>query len=99
MTILAFYPVNNDLGWERHDFDCMDDEKAFKVLWEHGDEVYARFYDMESHFGDRNTYDLPYPMRDADDFEEDYNDEELDGGWWCKTLHVPSDYVKQVMGE
>lgn len=92
MTILVFYPVENVLGWERHDFDCMDDETAFKVLWEHGDKVYARFYDMTQ----RKSGDFYY-MGTPDDFETDYNDEELDGGWWCKSLHVSTDFVKQIV--
>ena len=95
MTILVFYPVENALGWERHDFDCMADDAAFKVLWANQDKLYARFYDMDSHYGDRG--ELDQYIRNADDFETDYNDEELDGGWWCKSLHVPTDFVKQIV--
>lgn len=95
MTILVFYPVDNVLGWEREDFDCMSDKDAFNILWNNGDSVYARFYDIESHCGDRG--ELDQYIRNADDFQTDYNDEELDGGWWCKTLHVPTDYVKQII--
>lgn len=21
----------------------------------------------------------------------------VDGGWWCKSLHVPTDFVKQIV--
>lgn len=100
MTILAFYPVNNSLDWERHTFDNDTDEEAFKTLWMNRISGYVNFYDMESHFGNRNTYDIPgHPFVDADDFETDYNDEELDGGWWVKPLHVPSDAVKRILAE
>ena len=96
MTILVFYPVINDLGWERYDFDCMADQDAFVLFWKKRIKLGVRMYDMESHYGDRG--ELDQYLCNADDFETDYNDEELDGGWWSKTLHVPTDFVKQVIG-
>jgi hypothetical protein len=50
---------------------------------------------MDAHYGDRG--DLDQYIRNADDFEEDYNDEELDGGFWVKTLHIPEEIVKKVV--
>lgn len=98
MTILVFYPVDNDLGWER-DADqvaCLDDDMAFKKMWEERDGLEARFYNM-----DTKSYSDPldqYGIRNAADFEEDYNDEELDGGnWWSKVLLVSEIFVKHVI--
>ena len=98
MVILAFYPVSNDLNWERHEFDGVTDEVAFKQLWDNFEVVGVRMFDMESHIGDRDTYGIgPWMMPDSDDFEEDYNNEDFDGGWWCKVLHVPSDFVRETI--
>ena len=100
MTILAFYPVGNESDWGRDEFDAVTDEEAFRAMWAHRVEMDVRFYDMESHYGNHDTYDIGcYHIGEADDFETDYNNEELDGGWWCKCLHVPSDIVKQIIME
>ena len=50
---------------------------------------------MESHYGNRDGFEQA--MFTADGFETDYNDKELDGGWWVKSLHVPSDIVDEVI--
>lgn len=103
MTILAFWSVDlGDLDIERHTLDDMSDLDAFDILWHKRDELNARFYDMESHYGAKDPYGLGYDpwIADSDQFQEDYNDEELDdGGWWTKVLHIPSDDVKLVINE
>ena len=74
---LAFYKVDNSLGLERHSFDCED--KSEKIM-----ETLAKLPD-----GECKIYNMDYygwgnrPAPNAADFEEDYNNEELDGGWWC----------------
>ena len=97
MTILALYPVNNDLGWGREDFENMPHNDAFNVLWWNRYRLGARFYNVES-FTEDDIYELSQYIGNADDFETDYNDEELDGGWWCKALLIPSDKVKEIIG-
>lgn len=96
MTILAFWSVDSD--FERDAFDGMPHEEAFRILWENQDKINARFYDVESFYGD-DAYGLQQYMGNADDFETDYNDEELDGGHWCKAFLVPSEDVKQIINE
>ncbi len=74
---LAFYKVENSLGLERHSFDCEDNsEKIMETLVQLPDGE-CKVYDME-HYGWGKE-----PGPNAADFETDYNDEELDGGWWC----------------
>ena len=69
--LLAFYSVGNSQDYERHTFDELYDEpeKIKEMLNKLGEDE-LRVYDIE------NKYDI-------DLFQEDYNDEDLDGGWWC----------------
>ena len=76
---LVFYPVDNELKLERHTFDLMTDEEAWKELQKLEG---VRVYDLTR--SDRNGR-----MLDLGDFVEDYNDEELDGGWWSTVLTLP----------
>lgn len=78
---LVFYPVDNELKFERHTFDAMTDEEAWNELQKLEG---ARVYDMTR--SDRNGQ-----MLDMGDFVEDYNDEELDGGWWSIVLALPEE--------
>lgn len=96
MTILVFWKVGNDLGIERNELDLISHEEALKKLWDNQEELDARFYDLESFTGD-DAYGLHNHIGNADDFEVDYNDEVLDGGWWCKALLIPSDEVKGIL--
>lgn len=96
MTILAFWKVG-DLDFERHTFDCMTHEDAFRILWENREKIDAKFYDVESFTLD-DAYGLHQYMGNADDLETDYNDELLDGGHWCKALLIPSDDVRVILG-
>lgn len=82
---LVFYPVENELNYERHSFDLMSDEEAWKELQKLES---ARVYDMTR--SDRNGQ-----MLDLGDFVEDYNDEELDGGWWSIILTLPEEQEEQ----
>ncbi len=95
MTILAFWKVGS-FDIERHTLDDVSHEEAFDILWHRQDELDARFYDMESFTLD-DAYGLHQYIGNADDFEEDYNDELLDGGYWCKSLLVRSDDVRRIV--
>ena len=72
--ILAFYRVDNSKEYERHTFDYIADEpkKILEMLSKLDDEE-LRIYDMDDKY-------------DVYDFEVDYNDEILDGGWWCVVI-------------
>ena len=72
---LAFYKVDNSQGYERHTFDYIFDKPSEikEMLYKLTDEE-LYMYDMNS------KYDARY-------FEDDYNDEILDGGWWCVVIN------------
>lgn len=96
MTILVFWKVG-DYDFERHSLDNTSHEEAFRLLWENQEKLDARFYDVESFTLD-DYYGLHQYMGNADDLEEDYNDELLDGGYWMKALLVPSNTVRVIIG-
>jgi len=72
---LAFYKVDNSKGYERHTFDKWFDRPYVikEMLSELSDEE-LHCYDME------NSIDMSI-------FQDDYNDEELNGGWWCVVIN------------
>ena len=75
--IIAFYKVDNSLNYERHSFDAMCDEPE-KIL-----EMLNKLPGEELKIYDANNYGYAHRVQpNLVDFEEDYNDEELDGGWW-----------------
>lgn len=75
--ILAFYKVDNSKQYDRHTFDNIYDkqEKILEMLRKLGDDEWIS-YDM-------STKSSSSKSLNASDFENDYNDEYLDGGWWC----------------
>lgn len=96
MTILAFWEVGS-YDVERHTLDNVSDIEAFDILWHNRDILDAVFYNM-----DTKSYSDPlgyYGIRNASDFEDDYNDEFLDGEHWTKVLHLDSDDVKRIIDE
>lgn len=96
MTILAFWSVRS-YEVERHTLDNVSDVDAFDILWHKRDELKAEFYNM-----DTSSYSDPfgqYGILNASDFEEDYNNEDLDGGHWTKVLHLDEASVKQIVEE
>lgn len=97
MTILAFYPVDNDLGWDRYpnEIYLLEPDMAFKKMWEERDALDAHFYNM-----DTRGYDDPleqYGLLNATDFETDYNDELYDGGFWVQVFVVDRSFVEEVV--
>ena len=98
MTILALYPVWNEMGFGRRTFDIAFDDTAFEMLWCNRQKCGVIFFDMESHAADMDTYDLECSeIFCSDEFEDAYNNEVFDGGWWAKVLHVPSDDVMKII--
>lgn len=95
MRILVFWSVDSD--FERHEFDCDTDEYAFEQLWKNRDEVGARFFDMGARM--YNDSNWQHGIASLADFEDDYNNEELDGGYWCLILDLDENYVKQIVEE
>jgi len=72
---LAFYKVGNSLGYERHTFDRIDDNK--EIL-----NMLNKLPDDELHIYDISHSGYGTPSLSIADLVEDYNNEELDGGWW-----------------
>ncbi len=72
---LAFYKVDNSKNYERHTFDMLCDRPQVikEMLSELSDEE-LRMYSMD------NKYDIIA-------LEDDYNDEVIDGGWWCVVIN------------
>ena len=90
MTILAFYKI--DYG--RHTYDDELHIDALKQLLSLDDEE-VRFYAIDY---DYNEIPQGSRLMSRDEFEVDYNDEILDnGGWWCKTLVIPTDDVNKIL--
>lgn len=84
MTI-AFYKVNNSLNYERHEFDQFCDQPQ-EVL-----DMLQRLPEDEVKFYDADKYNWQSETPSLADFENDYNDEELDGGWWCIVIQEPKE--------
>ena len=72
---LAFYKVDNSKNYERHTFDMWYDRP--QVI----KEMLSELKDDELH-----CYDMDNNV-DRSIFEDDYNDEVLDGGWWCVVIN------------
>ena len=91
MTIIAFYPVSNDLGWDRDapELACLDEDMRFKRLWENRHELDARIYSPES--------DPSKPIGTLSELEDDYNNEDYDGGWWMVTMEPNEEFVWEVV--
>ena len=98
MTILAFYPVDNDLGWDRcpSEILCLEQDMAFKKMWEEREGLDARFYDMSTRSYSDRFGQLGF--LNAADFETDCNDEVLDiSGSWCWVFTLGEDWVWEVV--
>lgn len=64
---LVFYKVDNSQDFNRHTFDGMTKEDCYHEINKLADDEF-RVYNLSE---------------DSSFFQEDYNDEILDGGWWC----------------
>lgn len=88
---LFFYKVDNDREFTRDFFDGMQPEKAAEILTDLNDEEGGVvFYDLDnSHPNGR--------FRNMQDFVEDYNDEELDGGYWSLLLDISYEKMREIV--
>lgn len=77
-TLIAFYKVDSE--FDRHSFDTMDDNEIYEKLSQMSTNDCV-IYDLSTNKGTGKELDLA-------DFERDYNDELLDGGWWTKVLVI-----------
>lgn len=69
--MLAFYKVGNSKNYDRHTFDVFCDRpQVIKEMLSELSDDELRIYDLDNKF-------------DSGFLQENYNDEILDGGWWC----------------
>lgn len=74
---LVFYAVSNSINLYRRELDGMTMSEAKEVLSKLNDDEW-RVYEICVGYQNK----LP----SLSDFMEDYNNEELDGGWWVAIL-------------
>ncbi len=87
--IIAFYKVDNSLNYGRHEFDTLCDQpQETLAILQKLPETEVRFYDTDQYSWQSKSLNLA-------DFETDFNNEELDNGWWCVILplSVPKDEI------
>ena len=78
MRYAVFYPVNNNKKYERHSFESFTEDKIIAQMLGEVDGI--KVYNLESTNRGKEV--------GLFDLEEDYNDEELDGGYWLKILNL-----------
>lgn len=78
MRYAVFYPVNNNKGYDRHTFDTYTDDKIIAEMLREVDNLKVYNLDCTNRAKEVCLYDLV----------EDYNDEELDGGYWMIVLNL-----------
>ena len=78
MRYAVFYPVNNNKGYGRHTFDNYTDDKIVAEMLREVDNLKVYNLDSTNRAKEVCLYDLV----------EDYNDEELDGGYWMMVLNL-----------
>lgn len=78
MKYAVFYPVNNNKGYDRHTFDNYTDDKIIAEMLREVDNLKVYNLDCTNRSKEVCLYDLV----------EDYNDEELDGGYWMIILNL-----------
>lgn len=81
MTIV-FYRVDNSLNYGRHEFDGLCDQPK-EIL-----DMLQKLPEDEVKFYNADEYSWQTKEPSLTDFEQDYNDEELDGGWWVIVLPI-----------
>lgn len=89
MTI-AFYKVGNSLNYDRHEFDALCDQPQ-EIL-----DMLQKLPEDEVKFYNADQYSWQTQEPSLADFETDYNDEELDGGWWCIVLQMPDNKEEKL---
>lgn len=78
MWYAVFYPVNNNKEYDRHTFDTYTDDKIIAEMLREVDGIKVYNLECNNRAKDVCLYDLV----------EDYNNEELDGGYWMIVLNL-----------
>ena len=80
MLHIVFYKVGNSKEYGRHSFDCMNGHEVLKTITENLDE--DEYHIFETTLG----WDSKFP--NLSDFQEMYNDCELDANWWTIVISI-----------
>lgn len=84
--VLAFYSVDGDYGRDSFDaYNTNAKEDCIEIVKKLSEGTYVRLYDMGT--DSRNTR----ATMSRAEFIEDYNDEMMDGGYWCISLNAIND--------
>ena len=78
MRYAVFYPLDNNKDYGRHSFDDITDDKVIAEMLRDVEGI--KVYNLESTNRSKEV--------GLFDLEDDYNDEELDGGYWLKILNL-----------
>lgn len=95
MKLLVFWSVGTK--FDRDGFELMDDVVVFNTLYHKRDELGTKIYDLDARLYNDTMWQ--YGIGSLSDLEDDYNNEDLDGGYWCKVLFIDEKDVKQIIGE
>lgn len=71
MRVIIFYRVSD---YNRDEFDGMKGKDIVNKVDADDNDLHVYCLEKEN----------PEQLPDLTDLEMDYNDEELDGGWWCQ---------------
>ena len=88
---LFFYPVDNSKEYDRHTFDGMKPEEAAKLLLDLKDSgECVPYYDMNDKHPNGRFLNM-------EDFVDNHNDEDLDGGFWSVRLDVSYEKMREMV--
>lgn len=98
ITIIAFYPVSGK--FDRHSFDTTELDEAFKTLLNERKNEGIKIY----YIGNDMDRCLKSKLEQAGIFSQlemecDYNDEELDGGFWMNVMPLLEEEIEKVLSE
>lgn len=84
--VLAFYSVDGNYGRDSFDgYNTNAKEDCIEIVKKLNEGTYVRYYDMGT---DSQSTMASF---NRNEFVNDYNDEMLDGGYWCICLNAISD--------
>lgn len=84
--VLAFYSVDGNYGRDSFDgYNTNAKEDCIEIVKKLNEGSYVRYYDMNT---DSQSTMASF---NRNEFVNDYNDEMLDGGYWCICLNAISD--------
>lgn len=89
-----FYSVGNKVNADRHTFDDMSDAEIMQFFSDHqyDENIDFRIYNLS----DADNYRCMF-WQCLSEFIEDYNNEDLDGGWWCINVSLTTKKAQEIL--